>query len=310
MTAGPAGAGYSLRAAGYEAEIVQLGASVRRLTAGGRDLVMPFAADEERPAMRGALLAPWPNRLADGRYEFGGHRHRLPVDEPATRTAAHGLVALRRFEPDLVEPDRVGLRTRIEPREGYPWRVAIRVEFVLTEQGLAQEVVATNESGTPAPIGLGGHPYLLGGRPGPRAIDEWDLELPAEEVLLVSGDRMLPTVSAAVDSAGRDDDFRGGRRLGSAVLNNAYTRFAGARDGRARARLVDRNGVGTEISWDERCRWVQLYTSDHATGDDFRCALAVEPMTCPPDAFNSKRDLIALAPGASTSLGWTISAVG
>lgn len=311
MTAGRAPtAGYSLRAADYAAEIVGLGASVRSLRWGGRDLVMPFAADEVRPMMRGALLAPWPNRLADGRYEFGGRSYRLPVDELATRTAVHGLVAWSDFEPEVVARDRLVLGAQIEPRPGYPWRVAIRAEFALTEQGLGQEIVAMNESDAPAPIGLGGHPYLLAGRPGARAIDEWSLELPAEEVLLVSDDRMLPTDSVPVGSGGRADDFRSRRRLGPAVLNNAFTRFAAGQDGRTRARVVDRGGIGAEISWDGRCRWVQLYTSDHATGDGFRAALAVEPTTCPPDAFNSGRDLIALAPGASTSIGWTISALG
>ena len=40
-----------------------------------------------------------------------------------------------------------------------------------------------------------------------------------------------------------------------------------------------------------------------------RKSLAVEPMTCPPDAFNSGVDLVVLQPGQSHSLALTIGVV-
>ena len=62
----PSGIQHALRAGDYEAVIASVGASLRSLTYDGRDLVVPFEADEVRPAYRGATLAPWPNRVVDG----------------------------------------------------------------------------------------------------------------------------------------------------------------------------------------------------------------------------------------------------
>lgn len=306
----PAAGRYELAAAGYEATIATAGATLCALRHAGRDLVLPLIADGPVSDLRGALLAPWPNRTAGGRYEFAGQVHQLPVNERATGNAAHGFAAVLEFEAVLIEADRLVLRSRIEPRPGYPWWVAVEVEFALTARGLSQEVRATNESVAPAPFGMGGHPYLLAGRARAGAIDEWSLAVPARRVLLVDDERMLPTGVVDLGSPGaRHYDFRGGRPLRGAVLNNAYTGFDFGCGATARVAVVDARGVGAAIEWDERCRWVQLYTADAATGADHRGAIAVEPMTCPPDAFNSKRDLVSLAPGATTSAGWLISVV-
>lgn len=304
------GVQFVLRAGDYRAEIASVGASLRSLAWRGRDLVVPYAADELRPAMRGALLAPWPNRLADGRYAFGGATHQLPVTEIATRTAAHGLVAWTGFDAERSTSDTLRLSSVIEPQPGYPWRVQVEVVFAISASGLEQVVRATNLSADPAPFGVGGHPYLLAGPQRRSAVDGWRLEVPADEVLLVSADRLLPTARIAVDGGERERfDFRAPRPIGDAVLNHAYTALHADADGRVRVRLTGDDG-GTEIDWDAGMPWVQLYTADGLPGDDFRHALAVEPMTCPPDAFTSGDDLRTILPGESTTAAWTIRALG
>ncbi|GAB3596319.1 aldose 1-epimerase family protein [Microbacterium tumbae] len=305
------GAPFELRAGEYRASIAGVGATLRALRHGERDLILPFDEDELRPAMRGALLAPWPNRTADGRYAFDGVHHQLAISEPATRNAIHGLVAWLAFAPVVQEPDRVVLRGVIEPQPGYPWRVRMLVSFVLTESGLIQGITAVNESGTPAPYGVGGHPYLLAGPGGASAIDAWRLEVPADRVLLSSADRMLPTGEARVRDHGAGGlDFRRSRVIGGAVLNHAFTDLDRRPDGLTAVRLTDENGTGAEVEWDDRCPWVQVYTADEAEGPEYRGAVAIEPMTCPPDALNSGIDLIAIPPGGSASVAWTIRGLG
>jgi aldose 1-epimerase len=49
--------------------------------------------------------------------------------------------------------------------------------------------------------------------------------------------------------------------------------------------------------------WMQLYTGS-AIG---RAGLAVEPMTCPPDAFISGEDLIVLKPGDEHTTTFRVS---
>ncbi len=286
-----------IEANGYEACIASVGATLRTLSHRGKDLVVPFAADEERPAMRGALLAPWPNRTADGRYEFDGVAHRLAINEPARNTASHGLVADLDFEMRQRRTHEIVLGATLEPSAGYPWRLDVEVSFSLSAAGLEHRITVGNDSPTAAPVGLGVHPYLLAGAARADAIDEWSLELPADEVMLVTPDRFLPDGVVEVGAHdGGSFDFRTRRRIGATVLNNGWTSLRRDSDGVAHVVLVDSVGSGVEMTLDRAYGWVQIYTSDEVDDDCPRAGLAVEPMTCPADAFNSKRDLTTLAP--------------
>lgn len=307
MTDWISGAQIELRSGDYVAWISSVGASLRQLRFRDRDLIVPFDPEQLRPAMRGAVLAPWPNRIADGRYEFGGTFHQLPVNEVDLGNASHGLVAWAGFDVTRSALDSALLTATIEPQPGYPWRLRVDVNFDLSSNGLHQGIVATNLAAEAAPFGAGGHPYLVAGSPRRRAIDEWRLHLPARSVMLTSLDRLLPIGIA--DVADHGCDFRSPRILGGSVLNNAFTDLECDEDGRARVRLVDSAGVGAEIELDETCPWVHLYTADAAAGSAYRHALAVEPMTCPPDALNSKIDLRVIPVGQSTGVGWVIRAV-
>jgi aldose 1-epimerase len=301
---------YELSAHGYTAAIASVGSTLRALRIDGRDLIVPFDAEELRPEMRGALMAPWPNRTADGRYVFEGATHQLVRNEYDTANAVHGLVAWLEFRCIEKAADRLTLTAAIEPQPGYPWRVRLDVVFALDADGLTQEVTATNESAGAAPFGVGGHPYLVAGTASANAIDDWMLELPAGRVLAVSADRLLPTGIAGVSEYedGRLD-FREARRIGSTAVNHAFTSMRRDSDGRTRVRLTDHSGRGVEISMGEHCRWVQVYTADAPGSDGHRHGLAVEPMTCPPDALNSKRDLLVIEPGGSVTADWTIRSI-
>jgi aldose 1-epimerase len=301
---------YLLRRHGYAAAISSVGATLRVLECDGMALVVPFGADELRPAMRGALMAPWPNRTADGRYEFEGIPHQLTRNECETANAIHGLVAWLDFRCTEQSAERVALTAAIAPQPGYPWRVRLDIAFELSEDGLSQQIIATNESMDAAPFGLGGHPYLLAGPPSAGAIDDWALTIPADEVLAVSADRLLPIGVAGVGAyEGGRLDFLRPRRIAATTVNHAFTSLARDADGYARVQLTRPHGGCVEISWGECCPWVQVYTADAPGTEWHRGGLAVEPMTCPPDALNSKRDLIVLQPGASTRAEWRIRSI-
>ncbi|WP_062289450.1 aldose 1-epimerase family protein [Demequina phytophila] len=298
---------HAIAAGDYEASVAGLGASLRRLTYRGRDLVVPFGADVERPDMRGALLAPWPNRTADGTYEFAGHMHRLAIDEPARRTANHGLVANLPFVRRDGAAHRVVLAATLEPRDGFPWRLALTVTVTVGADGLTHEVEAQNVSDDSAPLGLGVHPYLLAGPAVRDAIDAWTLELPADAAMVVTRDRLLPDRIIHID---RHDggvlDFREPRVIGSAALNHAFTALRRDADGWARARLTTARGDGVELAVDGMYRWIQAYTADMPSAGPPRAGIALEPMTCPPDALNSKRDLLVVRPGGRATATFRI----
>jgi aldose 1-epimerase len=188
--------------------------------------------------------------------------------------------------------------------------VRIETAFVLDDAGLTQTVTAENLSPTAAPVGLSAHPYLVGGA---GLVDEWMLELPASAILDVTSDRLIPT--ALVPVAERAAlDFRDARPIADTAIDHAYTDLARDARGRAEARVTDASGRGVAIAWGPECAWVQVHTADRPAGDrDNRVGLAVEPMTCAPDAFNADRyawdtGLLTVAPGAAVEASWTISA--
>ena len=304
---------HALRAGEYEAVIASVGASLRVLRHDGRDLVVPFDADELRPGFRGVTLAPWPNRIVDGTYTFAGIPHQVAITEPARGHALHGLVAWLDFQTIDKGPDHVTLATQIEPQTGYPWRIVVTTTYAIGPDGLTQTVTARNESTDAAPWGTGPHPYLVAGS---SPLDEWTLELPAEEVLLVTSDRLIPTALRPVDADDAERfDFRGARPIGAVEIDHAYTGLVRDADGNATVRLTDASGAGVELVWDAACPWVQIHTADKPDAALSRLGLAVEPMTCAPDAFNAANyaydaGLIVLEPGASAEASWRIAAIG
>jgi aldose 1-epimerase len=309
------GTQYRLRADGYEAVVASVGASLRELGCSGRDLVVPFEADEVRPAYRGVTLAPWPNRVVDGRYSFDGQEHQLALTEPARGHALHGLLCWHDYAAVDVGPEHVTLTATVEPQTGYPWRVEVETTYSLGPAGLTQSVRGMNRSEQPAPWGTGPHPYLVAG-PGP--LDRWILELPAAQVLEVTDDLLVPVRLSAVDVDAERFDFRLPRVIGAVEIDHAFTGLGRSDGGRATVRLTDIDGGGVPVAWDTACPWVQVHTADLPSGPGtpgHRRGLAVEPMTCAPDAFNEVRreydtGLLLLAPGASAEASWVISALG
>lgn len=297
---------YVLRAASYEATIASVGASLRSLRHADRDLVVPYAEDELRPLYRGATLAPWPNRVVDGRYIDDGEQQQLALTEPDRGHALHGLVAWQDFTAAEVTPDRVLLVAEVPAQQGYPHQLRVSVEFSVDADGLATTVTGTNVGSSTAPWGTAPHPYVVAGA---GRVDDWSLKLPADRFLRVTDDRLIPLELASVDSDGGAYDFRTARPIGEAFIDHAFTGLARDEQGRAQVTVRHPSGSGVALSWGAACSWVQVHTADRPDPAENRIGLAVEPMTCAPDAFNSGVGLVHLAPGESHQGSWRIAAL-
>lgn len=301
------GTAVDLSSGSYTASIASIGCSLRQLRHDGRDLVVPYGADEVRPAFRGATLAPWPNRVVDGKYTLGGVDYELALTEPKRNHALHGLAAWLDYEVVESTVDSAVLATTIPAQEGYPFRLRVQVRFELGDDGLTTTVTATNTGTDAAPYGTGPHPYLVAG---PGLVDDWTLELPADRVLAVTEDRLIPTHVGDVESEqGGELDFRKARDIRDTFIDHAYTGLSRDGSGSAEVRVTHPSGTGVAMRWGGECSWVQVHTGDQPVPEVSRLGLAVEPMTCPPDAFNSGTDLLMIEPGDSFSASWTITAI-
>jgi aldose 1-epimerase len=295
---------YEITAGPYRAVVTEEGAGLRELTVDGRPLILSHDADEPAPAAFGQLLVPWPNRIDHGRYSYGGETHELAISEPPFDCAIHGLVRWVPWTVEVREAGRVRLGHRLLGQKGYPFRLDLAVEYALTpESGLTVRLSASNAGARTAPYGHGAHPYLTVGEP----IDGCTLTVPADRYQPVT-DRMIPD-GPARDVTGTPYDLREPRALGDQTIDNAFTGLRRDPDGKARVRLVSADGSRTALFWlDEAHDWLEIYTGDQVPPEQKRLGLGVEPMTCPPDAFNSGIDVIDIKPGDTYSGSWGIMA--
>jgi aldose 1-epimerase len=249
---------------------------------------------------RGQILIPWPNRPEDGSYEFDGRRHQLPLNEPERHNAIHGLVRWVAWNATAREQHRIVMEHILHPQPGYPFSLRLGIEYSLSEIGLRVRTTATNVGTDRCPYGSGAHPYLTLGTP---TIDRLILRLPARAVLR-SDERGLPVGREAVEDT--EYDFRTPRRISSTALDHAFADLERDQDGLARVELRDPDRETRVSLWvDESYPYLMLFSGDPLC-DVRRRSLAIEPMTCPPNAFRTGDALIALEPGSSFTSTWGI----
>jgi aldose 1-epimerase len=238
----PSGEQFALVHGAQRAVVVEVGAGLRTYD----DVVYGYRQDEMAQSGRGQVLAPWPNRLLGGTYEFDGEALELPLRDDAI----HGLVRWANWRPVERDEARVALEYVLHPQPGYPFALRLRVEYALGRDGLSVRTSAENVGARPCPFGVGHHPYIA------RPADD----VFGPEVVL---DECRP--------------FSGELRIGNVTV------------------------------WaDEHWPHVQLFTGD-TRPDIARRAVAVEPMTCPPNAFNTGVDVIRLEPGDVFDGRWGIA---
>lgn len=290
----PTGEQFEIRSGDVRAVVTEVGAGLRVLTAGGRPLVETFPLDARPPRGAGAVLVPWPNRTAGGRWTLGGAAQQLALTEPPAGNAIHGLLRHVLYRPVERAPDAVVLAAVVPAQPGWPVPLDTRVRFAVDAGGLTVTHSVTNVGAAPVPFGIGAHPYL---RAGAAATDDCTLTLSATTRLpLEAGLPVGPEEPI-------DPVLRSGLALRGVELDHA---FGGAQpvDGRVRHRLDGPDG-GVELWADPAFGWVQVFTPDDHP--DRGRAVAVEPMTCPPDALNSGTGLLTVAPGETWTGSWGIA---
>jgi aldose 1-epimerase len=293
-------AGLTLVHGRQRALVDPVGAALRSWTVDGVERASFREPGERGHAFDGATLVPWVNRVPDGTYVHGGRPQQLPISDPERNSAIHGLAWGERWEVIAAGEDRARLRHRIAPQPGYPFAVEAEVGYRLDSEGLSVELTAVNTGEEAAPFGCGSHPYLAT----PAGVDAAALEV-AAQAFVPTDERLVPSgPPRPVD--GTPLDLRSRRGLRDLRLDTCFTDLVRDDDGRARVRLWPTPADGPITLWlDEAFPFVHLYTDDgHPDPARGRERLAVEPVTCAPDAFNSGLGLLTLAPGVRFRARW------
>lgn len=287
---------------GAQAVITQVGGGIRVLKVGGEPVLFGYPLQSKADGGRGQLLMPWPNRIRDGRYSFDGNDQQLALSEPAKRNASHGLVrwALWTLQDQTV--DALTVSYLLLPQQGWDASLQLKVVYRVNSRGLTVATRATNVGTAKAPFAYGAHPYLTTGE---ATVDEVTLQIPAGRALNVD-DRLIPTGTTPVSG---DTDFRQSRRVGSTVLDTAFTDLAPDDDGRWRV-VVSRGERRTTL-WADASTfgYVQAFTGDSLPPEHRRrTGLAVEPMSAPANAFVTGEALTVLRPGDVWAGTWGVTA--
>jgi len=288
---------FTIAAGEHEATVVEVGAGLRRYTRAGVDVTCSYSKDVLPPKCCGVVLVPWPNRLRGGRYTFDGAAQQLALTEPAAGNAIHGLGRWVRWSPVQQEDASITLAVDLVPQTGWPFELRIEVTYALDADGLTVTTTAHNTGAGRAPFGAGFHPYLS--THGAR-LDDTAVTIPAGTRLLLD-DAQIPIGSEPV--TGTAHDLRAGPSLAELRMDDGFTDVQFER-GRGVAE-VRSSGGGARVWFDETFGYLQVFTLDEFPGTGAP-GIAIEPMTCAPDAFNSGAGLIALEAGDRWTGSWGI----
>ena len=301
MSGPPSGEQVELRHGPWSADAVEVGGALRALEHDGAPLLDGYPATEMASGGRGQPLLPWPNRLAEGRYRFGGRAIEAPVNERSTGSAIHGLTRWTSWRVAERGPSRCAMELSLRPQPAFPFPLDLRLEYALGDGGLEVTLRASNPGDAELPFGAGFHPYLTLAT---GTIDELSARVPAASWLPADA-RGIPTGERRPVAG--DLDLREGPVLGGRVLDHCLADLARGPDGLARVRLAAGHGRAATLWMDEAFPYVMVFTGDTLPPDRRRRGLAVEPMTCAPDAFNSGDGLVVLRPGQSFAGRWGIA---
>jgi len=286
---------------GVEAVVSARAAALRLLRVDGRHLVEPTIEASAPPGMSGVILAPWPNRVEDARWWHDGREQHLDVTEPELGHANHGLLAETDFRLTRTRAGSVELAATVHEPPGYPFRLELRVRYRVVRGGVAVRVGVLNTGTKPAPVALGAHPYL---RVGDAAPESLRLRVEADIAYRLDA-RHIPREPFAV--AGSAWDLRRPRSVLEIPGHATFGRLRGRGSLRHTVRAPD--GSGVELRADPAFRWTQVYlAADFPADDGSHLALAVEPMTAPPNALRSGTGLRLVGPGRSWRAGFGIRA--
>lgn len=295
--------GVNISAGDYKAKIRSFGGGLSELKFQGRNLIEPYDKMDRNGRYRGDLLAPWPNRIRDGRYSINGAEFQIPINEMERNNALHGLINVLDWKVLEISVSKAVLGVTLPEYDFYPTTLQMTVEYELHESGLTWSLLAKNVGSAKVPYGASIHPYLIAHPEG--QVDDWLLRIPADEVLDVDSERLLPLDLVSV--AAKNFDFRSGSVIGHRFIDHAFKVANSALE--QRVDVIAKNGSGVRMEFDGSSPWIQIHTADRDGEHDSRICLAVEPMSCPPDAFNSGIDLIWLLPCDEHKMTWKICAI-
>lgn len=277
----------ALHSGAWQAELrPEAGGAMAALRCRGTDILRAMPAGSRNPLEAACFpLAPYCNRVRDGRFAFAGQGVTLPPNFPPEPHSIHGFIWQRPWSVESRAENKCVLVDEYDGMGPWPWAYRARQRIRLGPGGCAVTLVVTNLSSVPMPAGLGFHPYF-------RRRPETRVSFAADHVLLADPDTLPTGVTAPADHFG---DWAVAAPLPPETVDHCHV------DWRGHASIAD--DLGSIALEAEGAPHLHLYAP--ADGS----ALCLEPVSHTPDALNrSPGEMIVLPPGCSASLTMRIAA--
>lgn len=256
--------------------ISPFGGSLLSLSLNGAKLISTENMPNPDGIFFGKLMAPWPNRLRDGRYELGSSSYQFE-NLDALGNLNHGLIGRRELEVAEHQADYLRLRYQFGADAGYPFDVLFTASFQLVDNGMNVELVAQNQGSTAAPFACGQHPYFLAGEKF-RLSGEFTHHV-------ITDERMLPQSIEEISGF----DYREG------YLDGCY--FG------ARKVELETDDYHLEVELGENMDYFMLYRPSLEVGESL---LAIEPMSAMANVFAENIESVLLDPGEEKRFSYRI----
>ncbi|MGZ0712725.1 aldose 1-epimerase family protein (plasmid) [Coraliomargarita sp. W4R53] len=282
-------------------EVGSLAAVLREVRVGGTRITETVAPDALPSHGCGLVLSPWPNRVKEARWLLDGAVQQLDVTDVARGSAIHGLLRNTAYHLRSRTDRSLSLGATVFPQHGWPFILDTWVTYRLEDEGISVTHGAHNRSDARAPWSVGAHPYF---RVGETPTDDLTLRVAGESRLDL--DEKLNPI-AEHDVTGSLFDLREPRSLAGADLNVAFGQLANREQRTDVASLNSPDGSSTTVWADPAFRWLQVFTPADFPGENGPGrAVALEPMSAPPNALNSGTDLHWLEPDESHEISWGV----
>ncbi len=272
---------------------------------------------EEQAGARSCIMAPYSNRIKDGRFTWQNETLQLVNAVNPNKDVIHGFARVVNFDVKNISADdeKAELvlftdKIRNGSFPGYPFNINLTVRFTLRERNLDCEITAENIDSVPVPFGCGWHPYFKLGEDG---IDNLYLEVPAKKIILLD-DKYIPLKGKDAYSNlddHKDIDFRTPFLIGNKLVNVCYTDLTTDADGIIHTNLIDKD-AGIKLTVYQKGGVTYAFTGDSVRYRP-RKSIALEPVQFMTDAFNrpevSEEITGQTGKTSSFNFGWAVKEI-
>ena len=277
----------ALAAGAWEARLrPNIGGCLSALSRDGTPVLRTMAEDADHPLQSACFaLVPYCNRIAHGRFTFADREIALARNFGEHPHPLHGKGWLRAWRVVRADAASVLLEDDYDGLGDWPWPYRAHQLVTLDEKGCTIGLIVENRAETPAPLGVGLHPYL---RRGPDS----RIGFYANGMLGIDGDALVDGTVLPADSLAR---WSHGAALPDTLVDHCFTGWAGT------ASIA--HGLGTIRLRGFGARHVHVFAPPG--GEE----LCIEPVSHAPDALNRWPEAMPeVQPGCAAGIALRIEA--